>query len=101
MTMHEGLTISSSDQLYDLMKSGAGFRNYNFDDAELADFDAEEMSLESCSLKRVDFLNLTCVGIRIADSDLERACFDNTDIKDEQATTTMPVRNTWESVARG
>ena len=80
MAIHEGLTITDEEQLSALLRKGVVFRNCNFDEADLRDFDAEEMELQNCSLKKTDFYNLACQSLRIIDSNLERARFEKADI---------------------
>ena len=84
MTIHEGLSVNSADQLTALLKKGVVFRNCSFDQADLANFQAEEMKIEHCSLRDADFSNLACRSLRIASSNLERASFEKADIHEAE-----------------
>ena len=86
MTAHEDITITDAEQLRGLLRRSTTFRRCVFDDAELLDFDADEMRLEECSLRRVNFFNLACDGLSIENSDLQGARFDKADIREATLT---------------
>ena len=67
MAIHEGLTIADADQMLDLLKRGVVFKDCVFDDADLTDFDAEELEFEGCSFRKADFSNSSCQSLKISD----------------------------------
>lgn len=84
MKIHESLSITSTDQLFALLRTGAVFHSCQFDGAELTGLDAEFMEFESCSLRRADFSGLVCPSLRILGSDAQGACFEDADIQEAE-----------------
>ena len=81
-TPHENLTITDAAQFHDLLRNSAIFIRCMFDDAELPEFDAEQLHFEDCSLRRVNFFNLACDDLTIENSRLQGARFDKADIRE-------------------
>ena len=84
MTAHEGLTISDADRLADLLQVSTQFRDCDFDEADLAGFYAEELTIEGCSLRRTDLSDLVCPALRIADSNLDGVIIERADVQEAE-----------------
>ena len=74
------------DQLASLVRQGVTFRECNFDEADLIDFEADALELEQCTLRSVRLTNLFCPELKLIDCDLHEANFERADVQDAEFT---------------
>ena len=60
MTTYEHLTITDGDDFFDMLQEDAVFHECHFDDADFRNIETDSLTIDSCTLGRIDLTNLVC-----------------------------------------